>query len=70
MNQKGKIYSCNGTRNKKRKRVGYVYRDRFKTQVINNEKHLYNCILYIHNNPVKANMCKKTSEYKFSSYKK
>lgn len=55
--------------NKNKKRVGYVYRDRFKTQVINDEKHLYNCIIYIHNNPVKANICKNASEYKFSSYK-
>lgn len=56
--------------NKNRNRVGYVYRDRFKTQVINNEKHLYNCILYIHNNPVKANICDDASKYRFSSYKK
>ena len=55
--------------NKNKKRVGYVYRDRFKTQVINDERHLYNCIIYIHNNPVKAGICKDTSQYKFSSYK-
>ncbi len=55
--------------NKNRNRVGYVYRDRFKTQVINNEKHLNNCIIYIHNNPVKANICKYANEYRFSSYK-
>ncbi len=55
--------------NKNRNRVGYVYRDRFKTQVINNEKHLYNCIIYIHNNPVKAKMCKDANQYRFSSYK-
>lgn len=56
--------------NKNKGRVGYVYRDRYKTQVINNERHLYNCILYIHNNPVKAHICKNASEYRFSSYKK
>lgn len=55
--------------NKNNKRVGYVYRDRFKTQTINNEKHLYNCIIYIHNNPVKASICRDASEYRFSSYK-
>lgn len=53
--------------NKNRRRVGYVYRDRFKTQVINDEKHLYNCIIYIHNNPVKANICEKANEYRYSS---
>lgn len=56
--------------NKNRNRVGYVYRDRFKTQAIKNIKHLYNCVLYIHNNPVNAKICKLVSEYKFSSYKK
>ena len=56
--------------NKNKSRVGYVYRDRFKAQVIEDEKHLYNCILYIHNNPVKAEICKQAGEYKYSSYKK
>lgn len=56
--------------NKNKSRVGYVYRDRFKTQVIEDERHLYNCILYIHNNPVKAGICKQAGEYKYSSYKK
>ena len=37
--------------------------------MISNENHLYNCILYIHNNPVKAHMCKSADEYKYSSYK-
>lgn len=54
--------------NKKYDRVGYVFRDRFKTQPIMTEKHLYCCIDYIHNNPVKANICRKPSEYKYSSY--
>lgn len=56
--------------NKSKSRVGYVYRDRFKTQVIKDERHMYNCILYIHNNPVKAGVCKQAKEYKFSSYEK
>lgn len=56
--------------NKNKSRVGYVYRDRFKTQVIKDERHLYNCILYIHNNPVKAGICKQAKDYKFSSYDK
>ncbi len=56
--------------NKNKSRVGYVYRDRFKTQVIKDERHMYNCILYIHNNPVKAGICKQAKDYKFSSYEK
>lgn len=54
--------------NKKYNRVGYVFRDRYKTQPIYSEKHLYLCVKYIHNNPVKANICQKASQYKYSSY--
>ena len=53
--------------NKEHKRVGYVFRDRYKTQPIYSEKHLISCVRYIHNNPVKANICKKPNEYKYSS---
>lgn len=55
--------------NKNNNRVGYVYRDRFKTQIIRDKAHLYNCIIYIHNNPVKAKICNAPEYYKFSSYK-
>ena len=54
--------------NKKNKRVGYVFRDRFRSQDILNRKQLYTCLRYIHNNPVKAKMVKEMSEYKYSSY--
>lgn len=54
--------------NKKYNRVGYVFRDRYKTQPIYSEKHLYSCVRYIHNNPVKANLVKKPNEYQYSSY--
>lgn len=53
--------------NKKYERVGYVFRDRYKTQPILTEKYLYTCVKYIHNNPVKANMCESPEEYKYSS---
>lgn len=54
--------------NQKYNRVGYVFRDRYKSQVIYSEKQLYACINYIHNNPVKARMCKCPCDYKYSSY--
>ena len=56
--------------NKKYKRVGYVFRDRYKAEGIYSEKQLYNCIKYIYDNPVKAEICKKPEEYEFSNYKK
>lgn len=54
--------------NYKYDRVGYVFRDRYKVQPIYSEKHLINCIDYIHNNPVKAGICNNKSDYKYSSY--
>ena len=54
--------------NKKHNRTGYVYKDRFHSQIIKDIKHLQNAIVYIHNNPVKAKICNKVDEYEFSSY--
>lgn len=55
--------------NKKYNRVGYVFRDRYKSEGIYDEEHLYNCIRYIYDNPVKAGICKHASEYPYSNYK-
>lgn len=52
----------------KDKRVGYVFRNRYISEPIYNEKYLINCIKYIHLNPVKANMVKNCEEYPYSSY--
>ena len=54
--------------NKNKNRVGYVFRNRYYTQQISDENHLFNVFAYIHKNPVKAGMVKKESDYKFSSY--
>ncbi|MBR2705559.1 MAG: transposase [Clostridia bacterium] len=54
--------------NKSLDRIGYVFRNRFETQPIINISYLHNCILYIHNNPVKAGICENAKQYKFSSY--
>ena len=68
------MHKLNGTYGKyyntKYNRVGFVFRDRFKSEGIYNEKHLYNCIHYIYNNPVVAGICKKPEEYPYSNYKK
>lgn len=55
--------------NKKNDRVGYVFRKPYKIQGIYGENQLNNCIRYIYNNPVKAGICEKTDNYKFSSCK-
>lgn len=54
--------------NKVNNRVGYVFRNRFKSQEILNQGQLYTCLRYIHNNPVKAQITKTKQEYKHSSY--
>jgi len=54
--------------NKIHNRVGFVYRNRFQSQYIYDDSYLKNCIKYIHMNPVKANIVKKESDYKYSSF--
>ena len=54
--------------NKANNRKGYVFRDRFYTQPILNEIQLYNCLVYIHQNPVKAGKCLRMQDYVYSSY--
>ena len=54
--------------NKKYKRVGYVFRDRYKAEGIYTERHLYGCIKYIYDNPVKAGICNTPEEYLYSNY--
>lgn len=53
--------------NKKYERIGHVFNERFGRERIDDEQYLYNCIRYIHQNPVKARICKTTYQYKFSS---
>lgn len=56
--------------NTKYKRVGYVFRDRYKSEGIYNEQHLLACKKYIYDNPVKAGICKNAADYLFSNYQK
>jgi len=53
--------------NRLNKRVGYVFRDRYYSQDILSHMQLYNCLRYIHNNPVKAGISR-IENYKYSSY--
>lgn len=55
--------------NEHKGRVGYVFRDRYKTEQILDFHHLYACVNYVHNNPVKAGIVVKPEQYVFSSYK-
>lgn len=54
--------------NKKYSRVGHVFQDRFRSERIENDGYLLQCMRYIHNNPIKANMVTKPENFEFSSY--
>ena len=54
--------------NKMHNRCGFVFRNRYRSEQVFTRPHLISCINYIHNNPVKAGICMKKSDYKYSSY--
>lgn len=54
--------------NKKYKRVGHVFQERFKSVVIDNNSQLMWVSAYIHMNPVKEGMVKSPENYKWSSF--
>ncbi|MBP1924324.1 REP element-mobilizing transposase RayT [Sedimentibacter acidaminivorans] len=56
-----KYYNC--TYNKS----GHVFQDRYKGILVKDDKYLLSLIRYVHQNPVKAKMCKKVSDYYWSS---
>ncbi len=53
--------------NHKHDRTGYVFQGRFRSQCIESEAYFWNCLRYIHLNPVKANLCKNPVNYLHSS---
>lgn len=54
--------------NAKYQRTGHLFQDRFKSEPVDTQEYLQTVIRYIHQNPVKAGICKKISEYAYSSY--
>lgn len=54
--------------NKEKNRVGYVFRDRYKSEPVYEESHLISCLVYIHHNPVKAGIVNNIGDYEFSSF--
>ena len=55
--------------NKKYSRVGSLFQPRFNSTPIESENQLLIAIRYVHQNPVKAGICKHPAQYKYSSYK-
>lgn len=55
--------------NKKYKYIGHLFQDRYRGELIEDDKYMLEVSRYVHLNPVKANMVKRPEEYKWSSYK-
>ena len=54
--------------NLKYNRIGHLFQDRFKSEPVEDETYFLTVLRYIHQNPVKAGLCKKVDGYEFSSY--
>jgi len=54
--------------NWKYNRVGGLFQDRYKSEVVEDNSYFLTVLRYIHQNPVKAGLCKKVEEYAESSY--
>ena len=54
--------------NKKYKRVGHLFQDRYKSEIIDSDSYLLSAARYIHRNPVKAAITNQAAQYEWSSY--
>ncbi|MBP2629001.1 MAG: transposase [Firmicutes bacterium] len=54
--------------NKKYKRIGHLFQDRYRSEVVEEDAYLLSVARYIHKNPLKAGMVKRVEDYKWSSY--
>ena len=55
--------------NIKYQRTGHLFQDRFKSEPVEDDVYFSTVLRYIHQNPVKAGICKKPEDYKYSSYR-
>lgn len=55
--------------NKKYKRCGHLFQERFRSEAVENEDYFLTVLRYIHRNPVKAGIVANPISYKWSSYK-
>ncbi len=55
--------------NLRHRRVGYLFQNRYKAFLVDREEYLLALIRYIHENPVKASIVRRPSEYRWSSHR-
>ena len=54
--------------NVKYQRTGHLFQDRFKSEPVEDDTYFLTVLRYIHQNPVRANLCRKVGDYPYSSY--
>lgn len=55
--------------NRRYKRTGHLFQDRFRSESIDTDEYLLMALRYIHLNAVKAGICEKPEDYPLSSYR-
>lgn len=55
--------------NRKYKRSGHLFQDRFRSEPVESDAYLLMALRYIHRNPIKAGICVQPEEYLRSSYR-
>jgi putative transposase len=55
--------------NKRYKKVGHLWQDRFKSKIIAKDRYLIDCINYVELNPVRAGLAKAAFDYHWSSHR-
>ncbi|QZY55562.1 REP-associated tyrosine transposase [Crassaminicella profunda] len=53
--------------NYKNGRTGHVFENRYKGILVKDDRYLLSLIRYVHQNPVRAKMCKRVKDYEWSS---
>ena len=53
--------------NRKYRRTGHLFQDRFKSEPVDDDRYFLTVLRYIHQNPIKAKICKTAEQYRYSS---
>ena len=56
--------------NAKHERTGHLFQNRYNSEAVETEEYFLNVLRYIHQNPVKAKVVKRATDYAWSSYNK
>ncbi|MEN6347995.1 MAG: transposase [Syntrophomonas sp.] len=54
--------------NRNHDRIGHLFQDRFKSEIIEDDSYFLTVLRYIHQNPLKAKLVQEIGKYKWSSY--